>query len=148
MTKNKKYKQGVFKPTNPNKYNGTLPIFYRSGLELKSFRWMDNSENVLRWGSESVVIPYQSLDGKIHRYFIDLVCEMKRKDGNIKKYIIEIKPENQTKPPTQSNKKSKKTLMYESYQWAINQAKWKSAENWAKSKGYEFLILTEKHLNG
>jgi hypothetical protein len=146
MIKNKKYRQGIFNPINPEKYKGSLPIIYRSSLELKSFRWMDNSSKILKWGSESVVIPYQSVDGKIHRYFVDLVCEMKRNDGTIKKYLIEVKPEKQTLPPTIKNKKQK-TILYENYQWAVNQLKWKAAKSWCSKKGYEFLILTEKHIS-
>jgi hypothetical protein len=28
----------------------------------------------------------------------------------------------------------------------VNQAKWESAEQWAKENGYQFLVLTEKEL--
>jgi hypothetical protein len=145
--KNQNYKQGIYKPKYPEKYKGTLPIIYRSGLELKSFRYLDNNPNILTWGSESVIIPYQSpSDGKIHRYFVDLVAALKSKDGTIKKLLIEVKPEKQTKPPIISNKKKQSTMIYERYQWAINQAKWQAAKNWCKSKDYLFIILNEKHL--
>ena len=30
------YKQGKFNPLNPSKYKGTLPIIYRSKMELKN----------------------------------------------------------------------------------------------------------------
>jgi hypothetical protein len=146
--KNSNYKQGIFNPKNPNKYKGSLPIIYRSGLELKSFRYLDNNPNVLTWGSESIVIPYQSpADGKIHRYFVDLVAALKSKDGTIKKLLIEVKPEKQTRPPTITAKKKQKTMLYEKYQWAVNQAKWDAAKNWCKAKNYLFIILNEKHLN-
>jgi hypothetical protein len=145
--KNKNYKQGIFNPKNPNKYKGTLPIIYRSGLELKSFRYLDNNPNVLTWGSESVIIPYQSpADGKIHRYFVDLVAALKTKNGDIKKLLIEVKPEKQTRPPTITNRKKQSTMIYEKYQWAINQAKWNAAKSWCASKNYLFIILNEKHL--
>lgn len=146
--KNSNYKQGIFSPKNPKKYKGSLPIIYRSGLELKSFRYLDNNPNVLTWGSESIVIPYQSpADGKIHRYFVDLVAALKSKDGTIKKLLIEVKPEKQTRPPTITAKKKQKTMLYEKYQWAVNQAKWDAAKNWCKAKNYLFIILNEKHLN-
>jgi hypothetical protein len=145
--KNQNYKQGLYKPKNPNKYKGTYPIIYRSGLELKSFRYLDNNPNIITWGSESVVVPYQSpADGKLHRYFVDLVAVLKTKSGEIKKLLIEVKPEKQTKPPTHSNKKKQSTIIYENYQWAINQAKWTAAKSWCSSKGYLFIILNEKHL--
>lgn len=146
--KNKNYKQGIFKPKNSQKYKGTLPIVYRSGLELKAFRYLDNNPNVITWGSESIVIPYQSpSDGKLHRYFVDLVAALKTKDGDIKKLLIEVKPEKQTRPPIINNKKKQTTMIYEKYQWAINQAKWNAAKSWCKAKNYLFIILNEKHLN-
>jgi hypothetical protein len=146
--RNKDYVQGKFNPKLPEKYKGTFPIIYRSSMELKSMRWMDNNPNVLKWTSETVIIPYTSpADGKIHRYFTDLSCEMKMKDGTIKKLIIEVKPERQTVPPTESSKKKRKTIIYERYNYAINCAKWEAAKNWCNKKGYIFLILTEKHLS-
>lgn len=146
--KNKNYTQGVFSPKNPKKYKGTLPIIYRSSLELKSFRYFDNSPNVITWGSESVIIPYQSpMDGKVHRYFIDMVAEIKMKDGTTKKVLVEVKPERQTYPPIVTNRKSQKTIIYEKYQFAVNSAKWQAAKQYANKKGYLFFILNEKHLN-
>jgi hypothetical protein len=145
--KNKNYKQGIFTPRDQKKYKGSLPIIYRSGLELKAFRYLDNNPNVITWGSESVVIPYQSpADGKIHRYFVDLVAALKSKDGTIKKLLIEVKPEKQTLPPIVTAKKKQKTLIYEKYQFATNMAKWEAAKAWCKTKGYTFIILNEKHL--
>lgn len=146
--KNTNYKQGIFNPKNPKKYKGSLPIIYRSGLELKSFRYLDNNPNVITWGSESVIIPYQSpMDGKMHRYYVDLVASLKSKDGTIKKLLIEVKPERQTKPPTITSRKKQKTILYENHQWVINQAKWNAAKNWCKTKNYLFIILNENHLN-
>jgi len=146
LRKNPKYKQGIYNAQHPEKYKGSIPIIYRSGLEIKAFRWMDNNSNVLTWGSESVVVPYQGPDGKIHRYFIDLVCEMRRTDGSNQKFLIEVKPERQTMAPIITPRKAKKTIMYESYTWAVNNAKWQAAEQYAKQKGYKFIILTDKHL--
>jgi hypothetical protein len=146
LQKNDKYIQSLFNPQNPKKYRGKYPIIARSSMEIKAMRWMDNNPNVLSWGSESVIVPYQGLDGKLHRYFVDIVCEMKRKDGNIEKFLIEVKPFKQTLPPTPSLRKSKKTILYESYQYSLNQAKWSAARTWCEKKGYKFWILTEKHL--
>lgn len=145
--KNRNYTQGIFKPKNPQKYKGSLPIIYRSSLELSSFRFLDNSNNVIMWGSESVIIPYISpADGRMHRYFVDLVAEIKMKDNTIKKVLIEVKPEKQTKPPTITNRKKQSTILYEKYNYAINLAKWKSAKEWCNKKGYLFLIFNENHL--
>ena len=144
--KNKKYTQGIFNPQHPEKYRGSLPIYFRSSLEIKAFRWMDNNSNVLTWGSESVIIPYQGPDGKLHRYFVDLVCEMKRTTGEVQKFLIEVKPDKQTLPPIVTPRQSIKTKLYESYNYAVNSKKWQAAEAWCSKKGMRFLILTEKHL--
>lgn len=145
--KNANYKQGIFSPKNKLKYKGSFPIIYRSGLELKAFRYLDNNPNVITWGSESVIIPYMSPhDKKIHRYFVDLVAELKSKDGTTKKLLIEVKPEKQTRPPVFSERKKQKTLIYEKYTFGINTAKWDAARAWCKAKNYTFIILNEKHL--
>ena len=138
--------KGLFNPQNEQKYRGTRPIVYRSGLELNFFRWCDRNERVLQWGSESVVIPYLSpKDGRMHRYFVDNVLILKTDEGN-KKFLIEIKPEKQTKPPTQGIRKSKKNILYEQITWAVNSSKWESARNWCQKNGFKFVILTEKDL--
>ena len=145
--KSRNYRQGIFTPQNPTKYRGSLPIVYRSAMELKSFRMLDSNSNIISWGSESVVIPYQCpLDKKLHRYFVDLVALMKDKDGTEKKLLIEIKPAKFTIAPTQTANKKPKTLLYEQLQWVKNQAKWEAAKNWSQTHGFTFFIMTEKDL--
>jgi hypothetical protein len=145
--KNRNYTQGIFKPKNSNKYIGSTPV-YRSTMELKAFRYLDNNPNVLTWSSESVVIPYISpADGKMHRYFVDLVAKLKSKDGTIKNLLIEVKPEKQTLPPVDTGRKKQSTILYERYQFAVNSAKWQAARSWCEQKGFTFIILNEKHLN-
>lgn len=143
-----KFKQGVYKPVNIEKYIGKkLPIF-RSGWELKFFKWADCNENILKWGSENVIIPYLSpLDNKVHRYFVDNFIIFKDRNGNNNKFLIEIKPSKQTKRPVRSKKKKSSTMLYEQKTYVINVAKWKAAQEWADKKGYKFLIVTEKELN-
>lgn len=147
ISKNKKYTQGIFHPINKEKYKGSNPIIYRSSLELKTMRWFDKNSNVLSWGSESVVIPYIGPDGKMHRYFVDFVCEMRRKNGEVEKFLIEVKPQNQTQPPIITPNKKKKTILYETYTYATNLAKWQAAKEWCNRKNMKFLVLTEKHIN-
>lgn len=146
--KHPNYSQGEFKPKNVNKYKGSFPIIYRSRLELQAMRWFDDNSNVISWGSESVVIPYYSpLDEKSHRYFVDFVVHLKTKEGDIKKLLIEVKPFKQTIKPTMSPFKKPTTIMYENRQYILNYSKWEAAKIWAKQKGYEFIILTEKNIN-
>lgn len=140
-----KFKQGIFRPNHPEKYKGTQPILYRSSYELKYMRWCDYNPSVISWGSESVIIPYQNpLTGRISRYFVDSNITLKTKDGILKKYLIEIKPSIQTMPPKPS--KNTKALLRRQAEYVKNRAKWDAAEQWSKRKGYEFTILTEKHL--
>ncbi len=147
MKKNQKYTQGIYQPKNSEKYKGSTPIIYRSKMELISFRYLDNNPNILTWGSESVIIPYQSpKDGKLHRYFVDLVATLKDKTGKIQNLLIEVKPEKQTRPPTITNRKKQSTMLYEKVTWAVNRAKWEAAKQYAKKHDMTFLILNEKHL--
>ena len=140
-----KYRQGIFTPINKDKFMGSTAT-YRSGLELKFMRFCDNNTNVLKWGSENVIVPYISpLDGKVHKYYVDNFVII-REGSQIKKYLIEIKPSKQTQAPNTKYKK-KEHLIYEQSAWIINQAKWNAAKELCKKKGFDFLILTEKHLN-
>ena len=139
--------KGRFRPTNVKKYKGDLSeIVYRSSWELKFMKWCDTNDSVLEWGSEITVIPYRSpVDNKIHRYFVDFYIKVKDKSGNIKKYLIEIKPEKLTKPPPIPKKKTKR-FIEEVFMYGTNQAKWKQANEYCLDKGWQFLVLTEKDL--
>ena len=139
------YRQGKFTPINKEKFIGSYAN-YRSGLELKFMRFCDNNPNVIKWGSENVVVPYISpLDGRVHRYYVDNFVVIK--EGNIiKNYLIEIKPSKQTQP-LKTNYKNKAHLIYEQSTWVVNSAKWSAARELCKKRGFEFLILTEKDLN-
>jgi len=146
IQKNDNFRQGLFKPKNPQKYLGKGMPVYRSGWELKFFRWCDDNPNVLEWASESVIIPYVSpIDHKVHRYYTDGIIAIKEQDI-IKKYIIEIKPSKQTIKPENSSRKKMSTKIYEATRYATNIAKWDAAKKWCDKKGYKFLILTEKEL--
>jgi hypothetical protein len=142
--KDPRYTQGIFVPRNKEKFLGSKAI-YRSSLELRFMKFCDNNENVIKWGSENVVIPYLNpLDGKVHRYFVDNFVMIK--EGNeIKKYLVEIKPSKQLLPPTTKYRK-KSNLIYEQTMYITNQAKWDAARKFCDKKGYSFIILTEKQL--
>lgn len=145
--RNSNYSQGIYKPTNRHKYAGIKNPRYLSSWELKFFRWCDNNDDVIKWGSESIKIPYKSpLDGRIHKYLVDNIVHIRSKTGGIKKYLIEIKPSKQTKPPKQHGNKKRSTIIYESQMYITNQAKWSAAESFCKKHNYKFLILTEKEL--
>ncbi len=138
----KSYK-GIYRPNNPNKYVGDPNrIVYRSLLERRFMVYCDRNEDIIHWASEEVAIKYYSpLDRKIHRYFPDFIV----KTVKDQKYIIEIKPYKQCFQPKAPKKKTK-AFMRESFEYIKNQAKWKAAKEYAKDKGFEFKIITEKEL--
>ena len=84
------------------------------------------------------------MDGRVHRYFVDNYVEIKE-GNNIKKYLVEIKPSQQTKPP-QTKYRKKQHLLYEQKNYVINQAKWEAAKKYGNKRGLTFIILTEKEL--
>ena len=141
--------KGKYQPSFPKKYKGDpTNIVYRSLWERTFMKYCDTNENILEWFSEGIAVPYRSpIDNKIHRYFPDFYIKVKESNGQIKKYIIEIKPKKQTVEPIPQKRKTK-GYIYEVYEYAKNQAKWKAAEEWCADKGYEFKVLTEDDLFG
>ena len=140
--------KGRYTPKNPKKYKGDYHnIVYRSLWERKFMVYCDNSDNILEWGSEEIIIPYLSpWDGKLHRYFPDFYIKVKQSDGGLKKFIIEVKPKKQCKPPDSSPKRKTRKWFSEVKTWGINEAKWKSASEWCSNNDMEFKILTEDEL--
>lgn len=136
-------------PSNPHKYRGDVNnIISRSSWETKAFNWMDNNRDVVSWSSESVILPYfDPIQNKMRRYFVDLWAEIKTNTGVIRRYLIEIKPDKFTRPPTQP-KRITKSYLAEATQYVTNRAKWDAAEAVCKQNGVEFLILTEHDLFG
>ena len=120
--------KGKFRPSIPKKYVGDYRnIIYRSLWELKFMKYCDSNQNILEWGSEEFFIPYTSpVDGKRHRYYPDFYIKVKESTGQVKKYVIEIKPKKQCIEPKPQKKKTK-GYIYEVCEYAKNQAKWKAA---------------------
>ncbi len=139
--------QGKFRPRNYQKYKGDpTNIIYRSRWELKFMKWCDNNTNILQWASEEFFIPYRSpLDNKWHRYFPDFYMKIKESNGSVKQYVIEVKPLRQTVRPKTPKRKTK-GYIYETLEYAKNQAKWKAAKEYCKDRRYEFKVVTEKEL--
>lgn len=139
-----KFRQGIYKPVNSSKYDGSKYPRYLSSWELKFFKWCDINPTVVKWSSESVCVPYISpVDNKMHRYFVDNVVHI-QEGMSIVKYLIEIKPYKQTKPPVTHGNKKRTTLIHEAATWGVNQAKWQAAMKWADKNGYTFQLVTEK----
>jgi hypothetical protein len=137
-----------YKPEYPRKYKGDPNnIICRSSWERKFCRWCDLNENILEWGSEEFCIPYRSpVDRRVHRYFPDFIIKVREQTGDVKRYVIEVKPKKQTRPPVQTTKKRTKTYINEVKTYAVNEAKWKAADEWCKDRLLEFKIITEDQL--
>jgi len=136
-----------WRPRNPHKYSGDpTNIIARSSWEVRFFNWADNNSSVISWSSEEVQIPYVCpTDNRLHRYFPDAVVKVRNKSGMLKTYLVEIKPASQTRPPEVPSRKTKRFLI-EAATYMKNEAKWKAATQFAKDRGWEFIILTENHL--
>ena len=139
--------KGYFKPKYPQKYKGNpANIIYRSSYELKLMTYLDKNPNVLQWASEEFFVPYRSpIDGKIDRYFPDFWIKKRSQQGIEEVVVIEVKPLTQTTPPV-PKKQITKAYITEVQTWGINQAKWESADKYCKSKGWKFMLMTEKEL--
>ena len=142
----KTYK-GKYKPMNPSKYLGDpTNVVYRSSWERQCMLYFDKNDNIVKWGSEEIVIPYRSpLDRRVHRYFVDFVIKVRTADGKLETHLIEVKPFKQTKPPQTPARKTRRYLN-EVTTYVVNEAKWKAAEEYCKDRLWKFQIITENEL--
>jgi hypothetical protein len=144
--------KGFFSPKHKNKYKGDIKrIIYRSSPELRYMFFLDDNPNVIEWSSEEIIIPYfDETKKRVRHYFPDFFVKIKEKDGTIKQLIIEYKPLSQTKLPNKPDKgltqRQKNRYLKEAVIYVTNKCKWESAEKYAKAKGMEFVIITEKDL--
>jgi hypothetical protein len=103
--------------------------------------WLDKNPDIISWGSEELIIPYKSpVDGKYHRYFPDFIVKTKNKT-----MIIEVKPDRETREP-KPKKRITKQYLQEVMTYGVNQSKWKAAQEYCLDRGWEFKVITEKHL--
>jgi len=139
--------KSLFKPTKPKKYKGDINnIICRSNWEKRFCSWCDLNESIIEWGSEEFFIKYVSpVDNRYHRYYPDFLIKVKESTGQVKTYVIEVKPKKQTRPP-KPRKNVTKSYIYECKTYAVNQAKWEAANEWCKDRKIEFKIVTEQEL--
>ena len=153
---NQKYKQGLFIPKNKEKViklNNQEGLYFRSGLEQKLMIYLDNNENVIKWNTELIKIPYmkQTWDNKLlemvlaeHVYYPDFYYELRKPDGSTSIVIAEVKPYDQTKPPKLKENATNRQIRnfeYELKEYSKNLDKWKYCIEWCKNKGFEFIII-------
>lgn len=155
--KNSKYKQNFFTPKNPQKYQGDLSkIIFRSSWESRFMVWCDMHPDVKKWSSEPIAIPYISpLDKRYHNYYVDFWLYIEH-DGVREQYLVEVKPEAQTKPPAHKlwsivNEGSATAAQLKRYNrelrtYIVNQTKFKAAERYAAGRGMIFKVADEHFL--
>lgn len=148
MIKKYKKKSNIteFIPKNGKKYVGGYPILCRSTWERMFYQWCDVNISIVKWSSENIAIRYwDPIQGKTRRYYPDAYIKVLA-NGGFDEYIIEIKPEKETKPPIKRGRMTEKTLRYQKAVWATNQAKFRAAREYCQKLGMGFKILTEKQL--
>lgn len=136
------WNQGVYDIKNYKKYLSNEPPVFRSSWEYTLMYFLDHNEHISRWGSEFIKIPYISpKDGEYHQYVTDFYFEFTNKNGKFQRWIVEVKPESQLKPPKQTRKT--RTFNGQMLEYQINVAKWKAAGEFCRRQGISFKIFTE-----
>jgi hypothetical protein len=136
-----RFARGKFVPTRPAKYVGNKSPTYRSSWEWAFMRFCDNNDNILKWASEAVQIPYRDpLTNRNTVYIPDFFIQYIDKDGRMLTELIEVKPSNQTLLEKVGRNKNNQM------QYIKNQAKWQAAQAWCKSQGIKFRVLNETDL--
>jgi hypothetical protein len=134
------YLQGIFTPTNPDKYIGNTNPRYRSGWELTVMRFCDNHPSIIGWASESLRIPYRNpFSGKQTVYVPDFLITYQDKNGNKISEIIEVKPRKQSLIGEAVTQQEKMTVV-------LNMAKWEACRAFCQRMGLRFRILTEEDI--
>ena len=148
LKKDPRFKQGFYRPKHPDKVIGNDPIIYRSGIELKFFRFLDDNPNVIKWASEPIPIKYfDTARNKWRKYYVDNFVKIKE-GKETKDYLIEIKDIKETKKPENKRGKKKKNLLYEQKTFETNCCKWAFAEKFCKEHDMSFLLLGHSKKEG
>lgn len=132
-----KYAQGKYIVKNRDKYVGRKEPTYRSSWEFTFMLFCDNNPSVIQWASEPFMVPYRNpFTGKNTIYVPDFM--MVYVDRNQQKHaeVIEVKP---TKEVSMENARSVRDRAAA----ALNMAKWAAAQQFCKSYGMKFRVVTE-----
>jgi hypothetical protein len=113
-TRTPRFREGYYESTKMGK-----SIHYRSGYEAKIYEYLDSDAEVLTFEVEPFEIDYIH-KGKAHKYVPDILIRFL--DGRTE--LWEVKPSSQT--------------MLEK-----NQDKWFAATKACKTRGWEFIVMTE-----
>jgi TnsA endonuclease N terminal len=132
-----KFIQDYYTVINKEKYVGAGKPYYRSSWEKTVMRFLDLNENVIKWASEAVRIPYTNpFTNKYSVYIPDFLALYKDKDGKEHSEIIEVKPHAQTMLSESKRQRDKLAMVLNAY-------KWKAATEYALQHGMKFRVITE-----
>ena len=121
--------------------------------------YFDTNVNIKAWGAEHLRIPYQKteynnttheLETTTHTYYPDFYYELVKSDGTISKVVAEVKPSNEVVSPDlpqNATAKQLKNFEYALKMYNKNISKWTYMIDYCERKGFEFIIITEKHLS-
>ncbi len=139
-----KFHQGLYTVNNPYKYMGDVTkVRFMSSWEYECHKYFDNNDNVIKWSSEGIAIPYfNPVKKRMARYFPDYYVEYINPQNEVVREIVEVKPLAQTKAP----RKNRKHALYEQTQFAVNMAKFAAATQFCKERNLAFRIVTEKSI--
>jgi len=133
-----RFAQGKFTLKNPDKYIGGRTPTYRSSWEFAFMRMCDQNDNITKWASEAIRIPYRNpFTGKYTIYVPDFFIVYNDKTGNQHVELIEVKPANHTFKNQLGNSRANKA------HYVVNQAKWTAAKAYCKQKGMTFRVVNE-----
>jgi len=142
-TKKSGFLQGYFPINECKKYSGQGPIIYRSSWERKFCLYCERTPEIIMWSSESLSIKYfNPNDNKYHTYFPDYVVRLSNGDT----VIVEVKPKAQLQKPSLPKKQTPKSVAAFKWSyntWVTNMCKKEAAENFAKSRNWKYMIVTE-----
>lgn len=112
--------------------------------------WCDNHPGVTAWTSEYPIPYYSQAENKNRRYFVDFFVKVKDAVTGVEKVLmIEVKPDEQTRPPAKPRRNEPKRVaryLAECETFQINTDKWNAAREYAHHHGFEFHIFTEYDL--
>jgi hypothetical protein len=144
------FKQGYYQPANPHKYNGALPIIYRSSWERKFCHWCDHNPDVISWMSEPFSVKYFNiLDNRFHKYYPDFYIKLRKETSEgevIEAYVVEVKPKAQLQKPKEPKRRTPKALQSYKYvyeQYVKNLCKNDALQKAALQQNFKVMFITE-----
>ena len=107
---------------------------------------------VIQYSSEPIGIDYwNSVDKRQAKYWIDGWMKTMNREGQVREWLIEIKPNKFIKPPQAPNRLTEKqtwSYVRHAKAFVVNTDKFKEAKACARAHNMQFAIITENFLFG